>query len=382
MFTEQTGKFPHLSSRGNRYQMILYHVASNSIWVEPMKNRTEGEIIKARDRAVGRMNTCGIKPTRQIFDNEASTAYKEAVTTSGMTYQLVPPDDHRRNVAEKAIQTWKDHFIAALSGTPNDFPLHLWCQVIPQMERQLCLLRQTNINPKISTYAHLYGPHNYNAVPFVPIGMQALVHDKPQRRKSFAQHCSKGWVIETSPEHYRCWKVWNKATRTTRISATMFFKHKYITTPTVTPADIITAAAHNLAQALQNNMKALAKGETNIKDLKRLKQILSRANIINPNNTDCAAPRVAQQPDTPPPRVRNTVAPPRVPTLSTNKTECPTHPPTSPPAMNTRSRRAQTITQETMLRMLNIQGNSMTAKQSAHRRLPKEVLAAVLNVET
>ena len=42
MFTDQTGKFPHLSSRGNRYQMILYHVDSNSIWVECTKNKTEG----------------------------------------------------------------------------------------------------------------------------------------------------------------------------------------------------------------------------------------------------------------------------------------------------------------------------------------------------
>ena len=92
-----------------------------------MKNRTEGEIIKTRERAVDIMRECGIRTKKRIFDNEASTAYKEAVTTSGMTYQLVPPDDHRRNVAEKAIQTWKDHFIAALSGTANDFPLHIWC---------------------------------------------------------------------------------------------------------------------------------------------------------------------------------------------------------------------------------------------------------------
>ena len=391
IFTDQTGKFPHLSSRGNRYQMILYHVASNSIWVEAMKNRTEGEIIQARERALYRMKLCGITPERQVLDNEASAAYKEAITDSGMTYQLVPPDDHRRNVAEKAIQTWKDHFIAALSGTADDFPLHLWCQVIPQMEKQLCLLRQTNINPKISTYAHLYGPHNYNAVPFVPIGMQALVHDKPQRRKSFAQHCTKGWVIETSPEHYRCWKVWTKDTRSTRISGTMFFKHKYITSPTATPADIVTAAAHNLADALRNNVKSRAKGVTNFADLKRLQQILSRSQICEPeeaeriqinNQTDEPTPRVDPPSDTPPPRVRDTVAPPRVPIISPSEAAYPTDYPTSSPAMNTRSSRVPTITQETMLRMINIQGNKMTARQAASRRFPKEALAAVLNEET
>ena len=250
-----------------------------------MKNRTEGEIIQARSGALTRMKACGITPELQVLDNEASAAYKGAIRESGMTFQLVPPDDHRRNAAEKAIQTWKDHFIAALSGTAEYFPLHLWCQAIPQMERQLRLLRQTNINPKILTYAYLYAPHNYNVEPFVKIGMQSLVHDKPQRRRSFAQHCSKVRVLETSPEHYRCWKFWTKNTRTTRISGTMFFKHKYITNPTVTPEDTITAAAINLADSLRRNVKTQSIGKIKYADLKRLQAILanSQARDSNPS---------------------------------------------------------------------------------------------------
>ena len=287
MYTDQTGQFPHLSSRGNRYQMILFHVDSNSIWVEATKNKTEGEMILGRHRALTRMKACGIVPKRQVLDNEASAAYKLAIRESGMDYQLVPPDDHRRNIAEKAIQTWKDHFVAALSGTADNFPLHLWCQTIPQMERQLNLLRQSNTNPKISTYAHLYGHHDYNAVPFVPIGVESMAHDKPHRRKTFAQHCSKGWILGTSPEHYRAWYHWSKDTRTTRISATVFFKHKYITNPTVTPADAIVAAATNLASALQNNILAQHLGKLNLNDLKRLQAILQEA---------AASPRVPDNP--------------------------------------------------------------------------------------
>eukprot|EP00804_Cyclotella_cryptica_P024344 CCRYP_015312-RA/>CCRYP_015312-RA protein AED:0.46 eAED:0.67 QI:0/0/0/1/0.5/0.33/3/0/382 len=52
VYSDQTGQFPHVSSRGYRYQMILYHTDSNSIWVEPTKNRTEGELILARTRAL------------------------------------------------------------------------------------------------------------------------------------------------------------------------------------------------------------------------------------------------------------------------------------------------------------------------------------------
>ena len=129
----------------------------------------------------------------------------------------------------------------------------------------------------------MYGPHNYNAEPFVPIGMQALVHNNPQRRRSFAQHCSKGWVLETSPEHYRFWKVWTKNTCTTRISGTMFFKHKYITNPTFTPADTITSAAINLSDALRRNVKAQSIGKINYADLKRLQEILANSQARDSN---------------------------------------------------------------------------------------------------
>ena len=61
-----------------------------------------------------------------------------------MTYQLVPPNNHRGNLAKKAIQSWKDHFIGILSGMAATFPLHLWCQAIPQMEHQLLFLQTSN----------------------------------------------------------------------------------------------------------------------------------------------------------------------------------------------------------------------------------------------
>ena len=122
-----------------------------------------------------------------------------------MTYQLVIPDDYRHNIAEKSIQTWKDHFVGVINGIATTFPHHLWCQAIPQSELQLMLLRQTNINLKISTYAHVYGQHDYSTHPFFPIGMETLVHDKPRRRKTFAEHCSKGYVLGMPFEHYCAW---------------------------------------------------------------------------------------------------------------------------------------------------------------------------------
>eukprot|EP00804_Cyclotella_cryptica_P001885 CCRYP_007356-RA/>CCRYP_007356-RA protein AED:0.20 eAED:0.20 QI:0/-1/0/1/-1/1/1/0/768 len=403
LYTDQTGKFPHLSSQGNRYQMILYHVDSNSIWAKPTKNKTEGELILARNRALQRMKACGIHPTRQVLDNEISATYKLAITASGMTYQLVPPDDHRRNIAKRAIQTWKDHFIAVISGTDTKFPLHLWCQLLPQMERQLCLLRQSNAYPHISSHTHLYGHHDYNTHPFVPLGMETLVHDKPHRRKSFAQHCTKGYVIGTSYEHYRCWKVWTPTSCTTRISATVFFKHKYITNPSVTPADAIIAAAANLSHLLTNNLQAHHNNKVNQSDLTRL-QILTQPSPPPQHNAAHYKQHSPHAPHPSPPAAvsdydsnsgdsddksitiphpvpRLPLQPPRVSPQQT-KTPLPrvSAPPTSP-AYNTRSR-AHTITQETILHLLHSTQTPLTPRSAATRQFPHDALSAILDTDT
>ena len=105
MFTDQTGISPQQSSRGNNYQMVMYDIDSSSTWVEPMKNRTGGKMILARRRALNRMRLQSIVPTHQVLDNDISVAYKTEINATNMTYQLVPPNDHRRNISEKAIQT-------------------------------------------------------------------------------------------------------------------------------------------------------------------------------------------------------------------------------------------------------------------------------------
>jgi hypothetical protein len=61
------------------------------------------------------------------MDNEASAAVKEFLRKEAIQYQLVPPHIHRRNVAERAIRTFKAHFMADLSTFYAHFPMHLWC---------------------------------------------------------------------------------------------------------------------------------------------------------------------------------------------------------------------------------------------------------------
>ncbi len=143
-------------------------------------------------------------PCRNIL-TQASAAYKKAISNSNMTYELVPMDDHWCNMAKKAIQTFKDHFVGVLSGCAPTFPMHLWCQLLLQVEWQLLLLRQSQLHPNLSTYAHVYGHHDYNKHPFIPIRMEALVHNKPHKCWTYTEHCKKVFVLGTSTKHYQCW---------------------------------------------------------------------------------------------------------------------------------------------------------------------------------
>ncbi len=98
-------------------------------------------------------------------------------------------------------------------------------------------------------YAHVYqGQYNYSKHPFVPIGMETLVHVKPHKQRTYAQHCEKGFVIGTSFEHYWCQKIWMKDTHGMCISGAVWFKHKNLTNLSVTPEDQIIAAIGGLAK--------------------------------------------------------------------------------------------------------------------------------------
>ena len=122
LYSEQTGQLPETSSRGNKYQMCLHEIDSNTTWVEPMLSRTERSMISDLANRISLMRAASLDPKNQILDNEASAKYKSAITNSSMTYQLVPPKYHQRNIDEKSTQFWKNHFIAVLSGAARTPP--------------------------------------------------------------------------------------------------------------------------------------------------------------------------------------------------------------------------------------------------------------------
>jgi hypothetical protein len=47
IYTDHTGIFPVVSSKGNKYIMILYDYDNNAILAKPIKDRTAPELLKA-----------------------------------------------------------------------------------------------------------------------------------------------------------------------------------------------------------------------------------------------------------------------------------------------------------------------------------------------
>lgn len=157
MHTDQSGRFPATSSEGNKYILVLVEVGGIYVDAEPMKNKSTGEMIKAYH------TLWTVKPMTPIMDNKASEEYKKEIWKN-YTIQLVPPDNHRRNLAERAIQTFKNHFKTILAGVDNTFQMRLWDKLLPQTILTLNLLRQLNAVPTVSAYQYDNGNFDYNKI--------------------------------------------------------------------------------------------------------------------------------------------------------------------------------------------------------------------------
>ena len=179
IFTDQTGRFPVTSSRGNKYIMVLYANDSNAILAEAMKNRTQEEIVRAQEHLHQILTDRGFKHHIQILDNECSDKLEAFFKKENVDFQLVPLHLHRTNAVKRAIATFKDHFIADLASTDPALPMHMWCRLLPHATTTLNLLRPSCLNPKVSAEAILNGAFNYDRTPLAPPGTRVIVHKAP-----------------------------------------------------------------------------------------------------------------------------------------------------------------------------------------------------------
>eukprot|EP00984_Skeletonema_dohrnii_P011431 scaffold4568_cov78-Skeletonema_dohrnii-CCMP3373.AAC.1 len=330
IFSDQTGAFPKRSQRGNKYVMVMVHIDSNAILLEPMKSKKDAEMQRAYNALLLRLKRAGIVPKKHIMDNEVSDAMKNMIRDDHrLILELVPPGCHRRNAAEVAIRNFKQHFLSIMAGVADDFPWYLWDRLLPQAELTLNLLRQSNTTPNVSAHAHMFGFFDFNRMPLAPMGCSVQVHEPTNNRGTWDFHTVDGWYLHTSPEHYRTHVCHAKETRSERLSDTVHFMHKNITNPTVAPADKLMLALSDVNDAIQAKASS-----TTPEQMDELQQLVERTRLHIHNNRE----RINElQRDIPqhvaatPPRRSNRLEQQQPRVLTTSTTPTAAAPPRVPP---------------------------------------------------
>ena len=280
--------------------MILYDYDSNAIDAEPLNSKSEGKMIRAYTKLPAFLSDRGLKLRLQKLDNECPTGLKRFMTQNDVEYQLVPPHIHQRNSAKRAISTWKDHFIAGLSSTDKQFPMHLWCRLVPQCTLTLNLLRQSRINPRLSAEAQLNGAFDFNKTPLAPPGTRVIIQEQTGVRRTWSVHGTDGWYLGPAPEHYRCYTVYCSKTGRERIIDTVEFFLADIRMSRMSSADNATVAAKELTHALLNPAPAApfaTIGDDQLVALKQLALIFQQATAQDIQTSKILPPKQA---DTPP----------------------------------------------------------------------------------
>ncbi|KAL7532369.1 LOW QUALITY PROTEIN: hypothetical protein ACHAWF_004111, partial [Thalassiosira exigua] len=154
-----------------------------------------------------------------------------------MDYELVPPGNHRRNIAKGAIQTAKNHF-TALPHAPV---------VSPPTSKQKAAQHAATIQ-------RCSKMHGFMRHPWAPLGSEMLMHKPATKRKSWDKHATLTWNLRTSTENYRCFVGYVKKTRAECVSDTVFIKHAHLTQPILTKEDAVIAAAKKLNATLKGTV--------------------------------------------------------------------------------------------------------------------------------
>ena len=97
--------FPQQSSSSNQCLLIGYYYDSNTIIATNVKNRMATTITLAWKQLHSIFTTVGVPLITYIMDNEISDDLLTFLKVVNVEIQLVPPHSHRRNLANRSIQT-------------------------------------------------------------------------------------------------------------------------------------------------------------------------------------------------------------------------------------------------------------------------------------
>ena len=100
-----------------------------------------------------------------------------------------------------------------------------------QTELTINLLRQANLNPRMSAWEYYNGAFDYSATPLGPLSFKIMIHNTSNKRKSWDQRGQEGFSVGPDLQHYRCIQEIDRKAKALIITDTAEYLHRYLTQP-------------------------------------------------------------------------------------------------------------------------------------------------------
>ncbi len=169
-----TGRFPVRPFHGFEYILVVAH--KGYINLTPLRSRTSASYVSAYTSIVLFFKTLSHPLTHLLLDNETSSDLTTFFLSSLITYQYVPPNNHRTLPAERAIGTAKNHILSVLAACHVSFPSNGWTDLLPHIELTLNTVRPWKPNPLLSAWHGIHStPFDFASHPIHPPPVNLLL---------------------------------------------------------------------------------------------------------------------------------------------------------------------------------------------------------------
>eukprot|EP00804_Cyclotella_cryptica_P024014 CCRYP_020050-RA/>CCRYP_020050-RA protein AED:0.24 eAED:0.19 QI:0/0/0/0.8/0.25/0/5/0/1018 len=267
MYTDATGALPAVTLEGNQYYFVVYAYDPNYIYATPLRNLRDVSIMTAFNDIFQDLKS-------KVTDNQATTPIKAYLNTEDCKWQFVEPNNHRVNAAERAIQTFMNHFVSGLCSTDHDWPLQLWDTMTDQAITTLNLLRTSRIDPSKSAYHQLHGHrYDWNVYLLAPPGTKAIIYESPTTRTSWGNRGLDAWYCGPAFDHYCNMKFYVPSTKAKLVSGSYDLFPQHCILPTFTPEQHASEVHRELFESIQTLTKPAKR--------KFLKKIAKVLDILN-----------------------------------------------------------------------------------------------------
>ncbi len=261
-------------------QYILLSVYKRYIHIELLASRSEAPIIDAYSRTYQCCFQLGHYVQFQVIDNEAPKGLRQHFIIHDIQYQFVPPFYKRSNKAERAIQTFKRHFIAILAGTHPSFPINFWHELIPQSEITLNTMRAFADQPNISAYHGIHRKlYDFLGHPLAPCGTLIVLHNSVREIWDTFGHL--GFYLGPASSHYRSYRCLDQETNFIRISDSIILYLAPLVEPGASRFDQLLALTENISAAAETTSTHDARAHL-LEALTLLKNFLARDHETSP----------------------------------------------------------------------------------------------------